>query len=512
MATALPETENLGAVMWDGRAAGATWLIEIGPEGYGTVWTYGDLDREADAIARGVLARGLARGDRVGLMAGNSARFLVAYFGLMRAGLVPVLLNWKQPAAAIAHMHRDSDIALTLTDAARAGQVPKGAPLVPIDGDAWNDLCDPGPFDAVKARDDVANILYTSGSTGKPKGVPLTHGGYGYAIQAAVAGVDKPWDATALVAAPLYHMNGLFFAKMMAASGGVVALMPRFDARAYLEAVTRHRCTLLSGIPTMMTLALRETDLIEGGNFSHVANVMIGSSPVSRRLVDQIGVVFPKARLTITYGTTEAGPTAFAPHPDGVPTPPLSLGVASPHVQLRLVGGPSDAEGVLQVKSPVVMPGYLNLPGKTAERLNDGWFDTGDIMRRDDEGFYYFVDRADDMFVVGGENVQPGEVETLLMQHPDIAQAAVVPVPDEVKGMLPAAFVVPAAGRALAPEAVKAHALANGPAYAHPRFVEIVEALPLSGTNKVDRKALKERAAVFSRDGANTPQQRGNAP
>ena len=146
------------------------------------------------------------------------------------------------------------------------------------------------------------------------------------------------------------------------------------------------------------------------------------------------------------------------------------------------------------------MPGYLNLPEKTAERLQDGWYNTGDIMRRDQDGFFYFVDRADDMFNCGGENIHPGTVEAMLLRHPDIAEAIVVPVPDRIKGQLPAAFVVPRPGARIEADTVKKHALANGPAYQHPRFVRFVNALPLSGTNKVDRRALMEEAGAFSRD------------
>ncbi len=501
MAAALEEVHNLGAI-FDGVAPrDAPWLTDFAEDGSATAYTYGDLADMTNALARGLLARGLEPGTRIALIAGNSARYLIAYFGIMRAGLCPVLVNWKLPGDAIAHIHRDSGVDLALADAGHAGRVPEGVPCLRLDGPDWEALLDPGPFapPRMDARA-AANILYTSGSTGMPKGVPLTHRGYGYAVAAAVAGIGRPWHATLLVAAPLYHMNGLFFAKVAAMSGAHVVLMRRFEARAYLQAIERHRIDVVTAIPTMIMLALRETDLLARLDLSSVETVMIGSSPVTEGLAARIARVFDDPKLVITYGTTESGPTAFAAHPDGRPTPPPSLGVASPHAEVRLVGGPSEDEGVLWVRSPVVMPGYLNLPEKTAERLQDGWYNTGDVMRRDAEGFYYFVDRADDMFVCGGENIHPGDVEAMLMRHPDIAEVCVVPVPDSIKGMLPAAFVVRRPGAALDAAAVKSFALENGPAYAHPRFVEFVEALPWQGTNKVDRRQLRERAAAWSRD------------
>ena len=145
------------------------------------------------------------------------------------------------------------------------------------------------------------------------------------------------------------------------------------------------------------------------------------------------------------------------------------------------------------------MTGYLNLPEVTAARLVDGWYDSGDVMRRDADGFYYFVGRADDMFVCGGENVYPGEVERLLERCPGVAQAAVVPVPDEIKGAIPVAFVVRSPGSTADTESVKAFALREGPAFAHPRFIIFRDVIPVASTHKVDRAALVADAAQLSR-------------
>ena len=202
--------------------------------------------------------------------------------------------------------------------------------------------------------------------------------------------------------------------------------------------------------------------------------------------------------ITNSYGTTEAGPIVFAAHPDGRPTPDLSVGVAHPHVSLRLVdGADSDAsEGVLQMHCPALMNGYHNLPDATAKALTeDGFYITGDVFRRDADGFYYFISRADDMFVSGGENVYPGEIEAMLERHPDIHQAVVVPIDDELKFKKPAAFVVARPGAAPSEQAIKEFALANAAPYLHPRRVWFVPEMPLAGTNKIDRHALARRAA-----------------
>ena len=252
---------------------------------------------------------------------------------------------------------------------------------------------------------------------------------------------------------------------------------------------------MLTSVPTMLALALRETDLLERLDLSSVEVVMTGSAPSTDALMDQIARVFPNAVINNTYGTTESSPIAFGPHPDGLPKPKLSLGHASPHAELRLVDGPDENQGVLLVRNKAIMPGYLQQPEETAKRVQDGWYDTVDVMRRDENGFYFFVGRADDMFVCGGENIYPGEVEKMLEGHPAVMQAAVVPVPDEIKGELPVAFVVPRGGTTPTADEIKQYALENAPPYQHPRQVTFVEELPLAGTNKVDRKVLIERAA-----------------
>jgi acyl-CoA synthetase (AMP-forming)/AMP-acid ligase II len=260
--------------------------------------------------------------------------------------------------------------------------------------------------------------------------------------------------------------------------------------------VARYRCTLLSGIPTMFALIAREPDLLERLDLASVTTMTIGSAPLTDALIERVQAIFPHAVLTNGYGTTEAGPAVFGPHPGGRPRPPLSLGVPLDDIEWRLRDGPSSDEGILDLRTPALMSGYLNLPGVTAERLRDGWYDTGDVMRRDADGFFYFVSRSDDMFVCGGENVYPGEIEKLLERCPGVAQAAVVAVPDEVKGAIPVAFVVPAPGAALTEAAVKAFALEQGPAFSHPRAVLIRSVLPVAGTHKIDRSALTAEATA----------------
>ena len=178
----------------------------------------------------------------------------------------------------------------------------------------------------------------------------------------------------------------------------------------------------------------------------------MGSAPITQSLIDQVRAVFPKAAISNGYGTTEAGPVVFGPHPDGIPQPELSTGYPHPEVQLRLVRDGREVQerrrgGALEMKCGALMTHYHKLPEVTAKAMTpDGYYRTGDVFRRDENGFFFFVGRADDMFVCGGENIYPGEVEKMLERHPGIHQAAVIPVPDELKGHKPIAFVVRADG------------------------------------------------------------------
>jgi len=235
-------------------------------------------------------------------------------------------------------------------------------------------------------------------------------------------------------------------------------------------------------------------------DLSSVQRVLIGSAPLTEALFDSVQALFPDALVTNGYGTTEAV-LEFGPHPEGLPRPKIALGHQHPKVELRLVdpatGDDSDS-GELWVRSPGVMTGYHGLPDVNAERLTDGWYHTGDLMWRDDDGWYFFVGRVDDMFVCAGENIYPDSVEQMLEQHPAIHQAVVVPVPDELKGQLPAAFVRVEPGHDIGEDDVKQHALANGPAYAHPRWVFFVDEIPLASTAKIDRNGLVTRAAELT--------------
>jgi long-chain acyl-CoA synthetase len=486
---------NLGDLIVRDRDLSKVAIVDLGGETVPREFTYAQLDAMANAVARALSKRGLARGDRVAILSMNRTEYIAAYFGIMRAGFVAVPVNYRFPQETIHYIIADCGAKLVFCDKDRRKDCPPDLPAVVFgdDGaDGFDRFLDPGPFEAVTpARAEPAMFLYTSGSTGKPKGVILSHQSHIWVVEQRLApGLDRQ---RYLIAAPLYHMNALALAKLACAAHATVVLMPRFEARSYIDAITRYRPTWLTAVPPMIAMMLRERDAMEKADLSSVEAIRMGSAPVSSSLMAATRRAFPKAKITNAYGTTEAGMIVFGPHPKGLPQPEASVGAKHPAVELRLVDGDNrDAdEGVLEMKAPAVMNGYHNRPDVKTPITEDGFYITGDVFRRDKDGFYYFVGRTDDMFVSGGENIYPADVERMLERHPGVAQAVVVPIDDDIKGTKPVAFIIPKAGQKPTEDEIKQFALANAPAYQHPRFVWFVDDLPLASTNKVDRGALK---------------------
>jgi len=481
---------NFGAIIK--RDSGGGGYVDLSD---GRVFSAEQLDDAAARLASTLQQSGFERGDRFAILAANGAAFVIAYLGLMQGGFVPVPINFKLPAATIEDLVLDCNARGVFADAQRLALVPSGMQAFAIDDLAW--LSAIVPADPVEPiGEEIAEILYTSGSSGRPKGVPLSHAGQLWALEKFAGNFQGEPERTIIVA-PTYHMNGLFLTSVSLALGWFVVSMPQFSARAYLEQAALNRCTLLSGVPTMFALMARESDLIESLDLSSVKRVIVGSAPVTQSLLDDVALMFPCANTTISYGTTETGPAMFGAHPNGLPRPPLSIGAALPELEWRLVDGTAADNGVLHARTPAMFAGYLNLSEVTAKKLPDGWYNTGDVLRHDRNGFFFFVDRADDMFVCGGENIYPVEVEKLLEQHPDVHEAVVVPVDDVIKGAIPVAFVTARQKHDIDPLELRDFALRTGPAFSHPRAIVVKTAFPLGGTHKIDRRALMREAQAL---------------
>jgi long-chain acyl-CoA synthetase len=471
--------------------------------------TYRDLDARMNAVASMVARLGVRPGERVAMLVGNRTEFIEFFFGSMRAGAIPLALNTRLAAETLEHIIADARCTLAIIDpsshrdALAIGRRLALARTLLLDtaSDGFlsfeNEMAKPAiPVEPPAIADDAQAFQpYTSGSTGRPKGAIMTHRGMLW----YVAYNQRHWPSSqhdrGLVALPLFHKNALRgTVKPMLYAGGSFVLMPRYEPRAYLEALARYKCTYSRGVAAVFTMFLQHRDYIEELDLSALRSMTIGSAVVTPELLDAVERALPHVKVSESYGLTEGGSPLRAPI-DGRPVPRGSPGSAAPEIEVRLVdaNGEDAEEGELWIRCQYVCLGYYNEPEITRQKLTDGWLHTGDIFCKDKAGFFYFRSRIDDMFSCGGESVYPKEVENLLFSHPEVVNAVVTPVTHAVKGFVPAAMVIARAGSTVTADDIKSYCLEKGPAYSHPRFVDIVPALPLNGAGKIDRGIVQAK-------------------
>jgi long-chain acyl-CoA synthetase len=475
--------------------------------------TYRQLDERMDYVARMLARLGIRPGERVAMVVGNRVEFIEFFFGTMRAGAIPLLLNTRLAVGTLEQLIADAACALVIADPGCNRDAVSLVGRVLVRHRMLLDRKEPGflafeeeiakPASAVIpppiADDTQAFQPYTSGSTGRPKGAIMTHRGMLWYVAYNQRHWPSAQSARGLVALPLFHKNALRgTVKPMLYAGGSFVLMPGYEPRAYLDALARYKCTYSRGVAAVFTMLLQHRDYLQTLDLSNLRSLTIGSAVVTPELLDLVKKALPHIKVEESYGLTEGG-SPLRPPIDGRPVPRGSPGVPAPEIELKLIdadGNEAIDEGELVIRCPYVCLGYYNEPEITRAKLNDGWLRTGDVFHREKDGFFYFRSRVDDMFSCGGENVYPKEVENLLFAHPDVVNAVVAPVPHPIKGLAPAAMVMVREGAMITSEDLKAWCLEKGPAYSHPRFVDIVAALPLNGAGKVDRGLVAAKLAA----------------
>jgi len=463
---------------------------------------YADLAARCDGLAE--LLRdevGIRPGDRVAFLAGNVHQLLEAYYGVLLAGGILLPLNIRCAAAELAGMLADAEAAALFRDPA----LPDpgfGGPT--FDLDAWGPASSPFPVPEVD-EDDPAELFYTSGSTGVPKGALLSHRGlYLHAVHNALTnGVTG--DDVLLHTIPLFHVNGWGTPHFLTALGGTHVLLPRFDAAEVLRLVEREGVTRLFLVPTMARLLLDCPD-VRTRDLSSVRQVSIGGAPSTPELLAEVEDAF-ECTAICGYGMTESSPTLTrsVDKPGAVPSRAKRARTGLPIVGVDLrvlddddVEVPWDGESVGEVcaRSNHVMIGYWRRPEETAEALRGGWLRTGDLAVVDPEGYVQIVDRRKDLIVSGGENVASPEVERALAQHPAVREVAVVGMPDERWGEVPAAFVTFHPGATATEAELVAWVRDRLARFKAPRRVVVLDSLPTGGTGKVSKPALRALLAV----------------
>ncbi len=423
--------------------------------------TYRQLHNMSNFVAQDLYGKGFRAGDRIALKGLNTIDYVAAYLGILKLGGVAVLVNIKFPQEQIDYVLKNSDSKFLW----ESPNIPK-------------DVVAEFTVHSVDVND-PAIIMYTSGSTSYPKGVVLPHR-HKWIIEQK-SKLPRAEQRRAIVAAPLYHMNGLSNTETVICSHGTLVLLEKFDSRKFLTKVSEHKVNSITSVPTMLSMILQETDLISSLDFSTVRHIGMASSPVSKPLWQSLKATFPGAVLTNGYGITEVSPGMFGPHPK-LPTPEMSVGYPTPGIEYRIV------DGILQVKSPSMFLKYNNTNLKNI--TDDGFFITNDLFKIDENGFYYFLGRADDMFVSGGNNIYPRQIESILEEHPLVSGAAVIGVEDDIKGMKPYAFVQSDTDEPALLEFTKTKL----PPSHLPRRIWNVDKFPLNSVNKIDKQKLREAA------------------
>ena len=472
--------------------------------------TYRQLDERMNRVAAMLSNLGVKSGQRVGLVVGNRVEFIEFFFGSMRMGAIPVPVNTHLNADTLSYILNDAQCVTALIDpgcnpsaldiAAKAALPHRLLLDQKLEGflsfeDQLGLSAD--PIDSPELDDDAQALqLYTSGSTGRPKGVITTHRGMLWYVTHNQRHWPVSEDDRGLIGLPLFHKSALRgTVKPMLHAGGSFVIMPRYEPKAYLDALAKYRCTFSRGVAAVFAMFLQHRDYIKTIDLSALRWVEIGSGIVPPSLLDAVERAIPGVKASESYGSTEGGSPLRAPI-DGRPVPRGSIGVPIPDIELKLIdadGDPHPNTGEMVFRSPYVCLGYYNQPRTSRDKVRDGWLHTGDIFFKDEQGFYFFRSRKDDMFSCGGENVYPKEVENLLFTHPDVANAVVVAVPHLAKGFVPAAFIMLRNGASVTTDELKKFCLEQGPAYAHPRFIELTASFPLSGAGKPDRAAIQAR-------------------
>ncbi|MGW7051654.1 acyl-CoA synthetase [Streptomyces sp. NPDC054887] len=467
----------------------------------GATFTYARLHERTTRLAHALRARGARRGDRVAYLGPNHHTFLETLFAAGVLGCVFVPLNTRLAAAEIDYQLRDSGArflvhapghhdVVTALDAGR----PDTVVTVGQDYEAWLDGADDTPFDEPVGGDDLCLIMYTSGTTGRPKGAMLTHANLTWNAVNVLVDHDLTAGERALVAAPLFHAAGLgMLALPVLLKGGTCVLAGRFDPAQALRTIAEQRITFMFGVPTMFDLMSRRPGW-ESADLSSLRLLTCGGAPVPIPLIrtyERRGLTFQQG-----YGMTEAAPGVLFLDAEHAVSKAGSAGVPHFFSDVRVVR-PDFTEtdagevGEVVVRGPHVSPGYWGLPEAGAAAFTDGWLRSGDAARRDADGCVTIADRIKDMYISGGENVYPAEVESALLAHPAIAECAVVGVPDPKWGEAGLAVIVPHPGARPDPDGVREFLAGSLAKYKIPQRVVVADALPRTASGKLLKHPLR---------------------
>jgi fatty-acyl-CoA synthase len=479
----------------------------------GETTTYGEMATRAAALAGGLSERGIGRGDVVALLSYNCPEFLETVFAANHLGGIAMPINWRLAAPEVRYILEHSAAGAlvcdeSLVDLADEATKDREATLVRAcvarsapTPDGWTALADlradpPTAARVEVAADDVHRLMYTSGTTGRPKGVMLTHANLAWKNLAHLVEFGFTRADLGLACGPLYHVGALdLTTTTLIAAGATIILHRSFDAVAVADEIERSRVTTVWLAPAMVNALMALPD-IEERDLSSVRVIVNGGEKMPIPLIERLRRTFPSAWFADAYGLTETVSGDTFLDGDSIVTKLGSVGRPCLYLELDIWDEqgrsvPAGERGEIVLRGPKVFKGYWRDPDATAAAFAGGWFHTGDVGVRDDDGYLYIVDRLKDMIVSGGENIAGSEVERVLYDHDAVLEVAVVGRPDDRWGEVPVAFVVLRPHATTTAEALLEHCRAQLARYKVPKQITFLDALPRNPSGKVLKRELR---------------------
>ncbi len=473
--------------------------------------TYQQMVDRSAALAGGLQARGVGSGDVVALLSYNSIEFLETIFAANHLGAIAMPINWRLAAAELRFILEHSQARTLVCDVAfvdlandATRTMEGGLVRVCVSGDDTNgwerfaDLggdADPAPR-AIVGGDDIHRLMYTSGTTGRPKGVMLTHANLAWKNYAHITEFAFSSDDLGLACGPLYHVGALDLTTTSLIAAGATTIIHRtFDAADVVDEIERSRVTTVWLAPAMVNAIMALAD-IEQRDLSSVRVVINGGEKMPIPLIERIQRTFPSAWFADAYGLTETVSGDTFLDRDSIVTKLGSVGHPCLYLELDLwdergAPVPAGERGEVVLRGPKVFKGYWRDPDATAVAFAGGWFHTGDVGVRDDDGYLFIVDRLKDMIVSGGENIAGSEVERVLYEHESVLEAAVVGRVDDRWGEVPVAFVAVRPGASATSDELVEHCRGRLAKFKVPKAVTFVDALPRNPSGKVLKRELR---------------------
>jgi acyl-CoA synthetase (AMP-forming)/AMP-acid ligase II/ABC-type proline/glycine betaine transport system permease subunit len=483
--------------------------------------SFSDLNTFSNRLANRLLNVGIKKGDRIILLFQNGPQFCVAYFAVLKIGAIAVVLDFRLSPAEMEPIFQEAEVNAIITTVRQKVFIDRVKSMVPtlkhvvVTGRGDEDIRDWHSYEEIIEKEssekisiplheeDEAIYLYTSGTTGRSKGVVLTNDHLNYFPESLHHGIHCSEADTFGFVLPISHITGSVVMNLMVESGMSVSIVDEMTPKKILDAIQHHRITVTAAVPPIYQLMLNVPHWERYDCSSLKVAAMMGTV-VPEQLMKEFGERYPHVQPIQGYGATETSPLLTLTHIEDAPRKMASAGKAVPRVDLKIIGRegtevPVGQIGEIIARGPQIMKGYFKDPKATAKKIKDGWYYTGDLAKLDEDGYLYVLGRADDMIITGGLNVYPSEVETVLVNHPKVQEAAVVGIPDSRRGQILRANVVLKHGETATHREILSFCKERLASFKMPRQLEFKDSLPKSRTGKVAKRQLRATETTYDK-------------